>query len=351
MLTSKFTVAYYLQQAAAHLGTLHRLAAEASQVVMLNNVRVAITWPKNTRSPGTYLALNEAAEKFAGLKLTERQPVVGLNVDGLEIKVTDVGLVNVAARRAMVPPPGFFSWPAHFIDPTRQRSEGIEVKSSSWTGREAPPYNPPEHSPVSVGGQVNKALGHCRLVVEGPVEVVTKELGQKLRETVSAHEDSLREAARLEAKRLAEEKAKPSIQKRALSSLSTWEFSQKHREQLAHYGTKIVGQHYRDAKSQDVISKKRVGNMVLLVRQPDNEVDSNAVMVLAWDHGTKAWFHVGYVPADQASLLRSRWTVNPFDVAVGVITAMPHNWDGHRAGPSIEIELTGEVRVYPNFRG
>lgn len=328
MLTSKYTVGQVLKMAAERLGARHRLAPIVTTNVELplGNAQLVVELTnRNSRMYGSQLPLLDAADKLERVKLTSEQPIAGLEVDKVGIVVRDLGLMVAGVRE-------------------KQRNDMADALGASFRI----PYAPLPGSAVAVSGRVNNLVGRRRIIVEGPTAVVDIALGHKLRETVQSHEDSLREAARLEAHAKAN---KPSIQKQALASLSTWEFGQKHREQLAHFQTRIVGQHFRDEKSQDVLAGKRVGNMVLFVREPDNAVDSNAVMILAWSHDDKKWFHVGYVPADQASLVRSRWTVNPYDVAVGVITDIPPNADGHRKGPSIKVEFTGEIRTYPGFRG
>ena len=327
-LYSKRTVGHLLRAAANIFGPLHVLKADENVTLLFEEGSQRLSLELHNRNAyecSTYVALHNFAGKLDSVRHSDEQPSVGLELDHVSMKISDLGLSVVHWRRQSQ---------LHFFG----RLYGGAVAA-------------PTGSRVSISGPVDDVTGHRRIIIEGPKNVLTPQLDRMLRETVSSHEDSLREAARLEAHHLAAEKAKKAIRARALSSLSTWEFSQKHREQLAHFETRIVGQHHRDAKSQAVLAGKRVGNMVLFVREPDNEVDSNAVMVMAWDHGSKSWFHVGYVPADQASLIRSRWTVNPYDVAVGSITAIPPNANGHRKGPSIQVEFTGEMRSYPSFRG
>lgn len=135
----------------------------------------------------------------------------------------------------------------------------------------------------------------------------------------------------------------------APQALSTWEFSQEYLDRV--YGTKVhvVGQHFRPKRAQNVIGYKKMGNMALLVAEPDNPVDLNAIMVLMWEDETKSWQHVGYVRATEAALLRSKWTGDFKRPMVSRITQRPVNADGHRGGRNIELTLTGEVRTYPGY--
>jgi hypothetical protein len=132
-----------------------------------------------------------------------------------------------------------------------------------------------------------------------------------------------------------------------------WDFTQEYSRDLkdGHTIVNLVGQHYRPKKAQDVLASKRQYNMVLLVAEPTNEADVNAVMVLMWDHMEKAWHHVGYVRADQAAKLRSCWPEDDVrKVRVATIMEMPSGFDGHRAGKNLTMALTGEYRTYPAFQ-
>jgi hypothetical protein len=113
----------------------------------------------------------------------------------------------------------------------------------------------------------------------------------------------------------------------------------------------LVGQHYRSKKDQDVLASKKLYNMALLVAEPTNVADVNAVMVLMWYHKNKAWHHVGYVRADQAARLRSCWPEDDVrKVRVATIMDMPSGFNGHRTGPNLTMALTGEYRTYPAFQ-
>lgn len=136
----------------------------------------------------------------------------------------------------------------------------------------------------------------------------------------------------------------------APKAMSTWEFTSGHLQRVHGQTVNLVGQHHRTKQDQEVLGWKRPGNMVLLVAEPDNPVDLNAVMVLAWNDVTKHWHHVGYVRATQASALRGKWTGDFKNALVARFTNIPRNADGHRGGNNIELTLTGEVRTYPGYK-
>ncbi len=141
---------------------------------------------------------------------------------------------------------------------------------------------------------------------------------------------------------------KKTVKQLALEHLSTWDFKSVYFERLDGLQASVVGQCYND-KGQ-VAQTKRLHNMALLVAEPDNPHDREAVMVFMWDDGAKKWAHVGYVPAVEAPLLRSRWTGDYKKCAVARITRQPGAAaTGHRVDPRIEVELTGEVRTYPAY--
>jgi len=145
-------------------------------------------------------------------------------------------------------------------------------------------------------------------------------------------------------------KLKPAVAKVAPKAMSTWEFNSSYLQRM--YGQKVhlVGQHYRGKLDQEVLGLKRSGNTALLVAEPDNPVDFNAVMVLMWNDQTKHWHHVGYVRATEAAVLRGKWTGDHKNVMVARISEVPSNADGHRGGRNIELTLTGEVRTYPGYQ-
>lgn len=132
-----------------------------------------------------------------------------------------------------------------------------------------------------------------------------------------------------------------------------WDFTQEYSRDLkdGHTIVNLVGQHYRSKKAQDTLASKKQYNMTLLVAEPTNEADVNAVMVLMWNHTEKGWHHVGYVRADQAAKLRSCWPEDDVrKVRVATITEMPSGFDGHRTGKNLTMALTGEYRTYPAFQ-
>lgn len=135
----------------------------------------------------------------------------------------------------------------------------------------------------------------------------------------------------------------------APDALSTWEFKASYLQRVYGERVHLVGQHFRGKLDQEVLGWKRQGNMALLVAEPDNPVDMNAVMVLMWNDQTKHWHHVGYVRATQAALLRGKWTGDYKNVMVARITDIPSNSDGHRGGRNVELTLTGEVRTYSGY--
>lgn len=136
----------------------------------------------------------------------------------------------------------------------------------------------------------------------------------------------------------------------APKALSTWEFTSGYLQRMHGQHVHLVGQHYRSAKDQEVLGWKRVGNMALLVAEPDNPVDLNAVMVLVWNDVEKHWVHAGYVRATEAAALRGRWTGDFKNAMVARITSIPSRPDGHRGGRNIGLTLTGEVRTYPGYK-
>ena len=154
-------------------------------------------------------------------------------------------------------------------------------------------------------------------------------------------------------------KAKPTpadIGKVAPSTISSegWDFiTQNYSRNLkdGHTVVNLVGQHYRGPKDQETLAGKKMHNMALLVAEPTNPADINAVMVLMWDWTAKIWRHVGYVKADQAAKLRSTWPEDDVrKVQVASITEMPANFDGHRGSKNLKLTITGEYRTYPTFQ-
>ena len=74
-------------------------------------------------------------------------------------------------------------------------------------------------------------------------------------------------------------------------------------------GVQIVGQAYRSQEAQQALKLKRSGNMALLVREPGNSHDSNAIAVLiaAAEKKGYVWTHCGYVQRHAAADLTADW--------------------------------------------
>jgi hypothetical protein len=78
-------------------------------------------------------------------------------------------------------------------------------------------------------------------------------------------------------------------------------------------GADIKGNSYRTKEAQTLLSVKTDGSMILLVPEPGNRHDPNAIALLA-AHPLKdnpnqnwVWVHVGYVDADVASGWMTGW--------------------------------------------
>ena len=76
----------------------------------------------------------------------------------------------------------------------------------------------------------------------------------------------------------------------------------------------IVGSRYRSLFQQQVLANKSAKTLVLLMREPGNFVDSNAVACLMskalgdfHPDGGFTWTHVGYLPATTAAKLAPIW--------------------------------------------
>lgn len=149
---------------------------------------------------------------------------------------------------------------------------------------------------------------------------------------------------------VAPKRATKKVKDVVLKALSTWEFTSQYLSRVSGRQVSLVGQHHRTSKDRAVLNWKREGNMALLVAEPDNPFDLNAVMVLAWNDQTKQWHHVGYVRATQAAILRGQWTGDFKNAMVARFTHIPVKADGHRDGRNIQLTLTGEVRTYPGYK-
>lgn len=150
----------------------------------------------------------------------------------------------------------------------------------------------------------------------------------------------------------------PSLRKKPIAnrapgelSRAGWDFVQKTYSHLSGRHVSIVGQHYRSKLDQETLLGKRQGHMALLVAEPDNGHDLNAVMILVWNQTESQWRHVGYVPREQAAELRAAWPDDDLSrVVVGHITNVPSNADGRRGGQNISVLLSGQTRKYPAYR-
>ena len=78
----------------------------------------------------------------------------------------------------------------------------------------------------------------------------------------------------------------------------------------------IVGNRYRSNLQQHVLANKSAGTLVLLMREPRNAADPNAVACLMTrqiDPGNSqsgfTWVHVGYLPQNTAAGLAPLWPI------------------------------------------
>lgn len=73
----------------------------------------------------------------------------------------------------------------------------------------------------------------------------------------------------------------------------------------------IVGNRYRSPEAQQVLGFKRTGTLVLLVREPGNPYDANAIACLVTASVETGedykWIHVGYLPKNTAEVLAPIW--------------------------------------------
>ena len=77
----------------------------------------------------------------------------------------------------------------------------------------------------------------------------------------------------------------------------------------------IVGNRYRSKEQQQILKSKKAGALVLLVPEPGNFKDENAIACLVSknlpDHPYKfTWTHVGYLPAHTAAKLKPYWPMD-----------------------------------------
>jgi hypothetical protein len=276
-------------------------------------------------------SLLEAAQRLDGVKMDETKPG-GIRLEtkeGLVVTITQpaVNPLNEALRRYGKT----IGLDPSFVDAV---VDGKQPKQGDFVTPQvrlvfphlSDPRVRPEHR-FSVGGFFDEATIN-RVVGETAAEIA-RNLGRRAAPKPAP---------------------KKTIAQVAPGALSTWEFSSQHLGRMHGQKVHLVGQHYRGKKDQEVLGWKRVGNMALLVAEPDNPVDLNAVMVLTWNDQTKQWHHAGYVRAIEASALRGRWTGDYKNVMVARFSDIPANADGHRGGRNIELTLTGECRTYPGYR-
>lgn len=69
---------------------------------------------------------------------------------------------------------------------------------------------------------------------------------------------------------------------------------------MSSFQTTMVGATFRPAEAKDIIKALRIGDIVDLEADPDNEYDATAVKVMR--DGT----HIGFIPAAQNYLMFSR---------------------------------------------
>jgi hypothetical protein len=108
---------------------------------------------------------------------------------------------------------------------------------------------------------------------------------------------------------------------------------------------KIVGNSYRGAEAQSALRNKNANNRVLVIREPANPHDKNALVVLVargraglgCASSKYDWVHVGYIPRDVAAQLAPKWPhMHGVPViAEGTLASAP----AHERDP--KIKLTG----------
>ena len=204
-----------------------------------------------------------------------------------------------------------------------------------FAARRRPALGPDESSTELF---VNPVLGRRRIVVEGPATVVTPTLARTINKIVADEAKSVAEAER----KATEAREAARVFNLAPKAMTTWDFSGEYVGRLHGHTCTVVGMRHASELGQATAAYKRVGNMALLVPEPDNKADLNALMVLMWNDEAKSWVHVGYVAAHQAALLRSRWVGDYRRPAVARISS--------KADGSIGLTLTGEVRTYPGYK-
>jgi len=107
----------------------------------------------------------------------------------------------------------------------------------------------------------------------------------------------------------------------------------------------LVGTHHRPPEAKQLLDHKGVDTIVLLVREPGNTFDGNAVMAYAWRAAclgqSGAWVHVGYIQAEHAAALANEWPKEGEDdlAVVARIAVKPLSWDGRRGGNNIRLRV------------
>lgn len=273
------------------------------------------------KSYSNAVLLKRALNRLDGTTFNGKDPVALEVAPGVSVTIASNGRVVYSPLRTRDPSAelvGFVPRPQRLVGTFRRQDRDLELRVST-----------------PAGWDLQRAKG-LEAELRGTVNIFCAKVDM---------EDGERKA-KLEAER----KAKQSIRQKALDALTTWEFKGEFLSRLYGETACIVGIEHRDEEARVVLSCKREQNMVLLVPEPDNEADFNAIMVFAWGDMPKKWHHVGYLPRAQAALMRSKWSGDFRKIAVARITEIPAGYDGHRGGRNIQIALTGELRTYPGYR-
>lgn len=108
---------------------------------------------------------------------------------------------------------------------------------------------------------------------------------------------------------------------------------------------RIRGNNHRPKEAQSALRNKNRGNRVLMIREPRNAYDPNALAVLVAQTKVSLgcasseydWVHVGYAPKEIAARAVQHWPSHEgqFLIAEGQLTSAP----AHTAEP--EFRLTG----------
>jgi len=103
--------------------------------------------------------------------------------------------------------------------------------------------------------------------------------------------------------------------------------------------SKIVGNTYRPSTQQSALRNKNQNNRVLIVPEPGNPKDKNALAVLVargLSSNSFVWTHVGYLPKSDAKRLAPEWPRYKGRLLVGEgrISGNP----AHDANPGVFLE-------------